>query len=295
MSKIKSIDAINAAKGLVAAYRAWFSQEGPNVHWSGAIFKGISEELDKSIRDHCDAMADQGHEVEEKARAIVMCFDDIADSYLQWIQDASMQLQTAPPGGSVDLRNNLERLQKQLAAENLPRPEPIAQLIARRVSPNQIAIIYGWKLEDGSADTQKVFEETEEPGTHYKPETWQHPAYRAIQREVDQNWQGRQPRAKMFAHMQAESQQPPAPGNVPSLDELFAARAPKAQIMRLHHLSDDEVDFHAAERGLVEFEDRFIMPANEAVAHQERMAEQEQIERDVAAASAKGRASKAGK
>ncbi|MCC7334430.1 MAG: hypothetical protein IT422_05020 [Pirellulaceae bacterium] len=283
MSKIKSLDAVNVAKRLVSAYQQWFSQDGPHVNWNNQMVKGISEQLDIAIRGACDDMADAGSEVDEKARAIVLCFDDIADSYLQWIQDASMQLPSAPPGGSTDLRNNLERLQKLLEAERLPKPEPIAQLIARRVSPNQIAIIYGWKLEDGSPDCQKVFEETESPGTHYDPEKWQHPALRAMQRETDEAWKQRSPRAKMFAHLDQPEQTGPAENHVPSLDELFAARAPKAQIMRLHHLSDEEVEFHAQERGLVEFEDRFIMPANATVAHQERMAEQEQIERDVAA------------
>ena len=55
--------------------------------------------------------------------------------------------------------------------------------------------------------------------------------------------------------------------------------------MRLHKLSDEEVEFEAAERGLLLVEERFIMPANETVAFHERMAENERIEKELSGAA----------
>lgn len=279
--KIKLIDVLNAARKLAAAYRQWNEQDGPIRLWNGGPTKCLSEELDSIIRETCDATADHNCEVDPRARGLLLVFDDIAYYFLKWIQDASMQLVTAPPRGSSELHTSLQRLEEQLKSLNLPRPQPIGQLVAGKVSPNQIAIIYGWKAEDGSPDTTKVHEEIEKPGTHYNPESWQHPALRVIQAEIDRNWQNREPRGRSFAAMEPTA---PTAVAIPTLDELFAAKAPVAQIMRLHKMAQEEVEFEASERGMSLVEDRFIMPANTAVAHQELIAANEKREADMAAA-----------
>ncbi len=276
------VDAINAVKKLTQAYQSWMQQEGPHVPYNGAVVKGISEDLDNTIRKTCDAMADDRGpegilEVDVKARPFVQVFDDIAVAFLKWIQDASMQLPSAPPRGSSDLHNAIDRLSALNKSHNHQLPPPIKQLLeVQHVSPRQVAIIYGWKTEDGSPDVQKVFEEQATPGTHYKSEEWVAPALKAAQAEFEAQWADREPRPVMFKQLEAKPQgEAPKP---PSLDELFAAKAPKAQIMRLHKLTEEEVEFHASERGLSLVGERFIIPANEAVAHQERMAAEEKMQ-----------------
>lgn len=269
MTAIKFTDALNAAKALLNAYQAWQSQEGPHVPYDGAMVKGISERLDRVIRQACDNTADCGDPVDEKARPFVLIFDDLAVAFLKWIQDASMQLPTAPPRGSTDLHNAIDRMAKLFESHNYPKPVPLKQLLEiQMVSPRQVAIIYGWKLPDGSPDVTKVFEEQASPGTHYNSETWVHPARKAIEAEFTKEWAQREPRSVMFRQL---DEKPSSKPNVPTLDELFAANAPKAQIMRLHRLSEEEIEIIAQERGLSLVGERFIIPANETVAHQERM------------------------
>jgi hypothetical protein len=50
----------------------------------------------------------------------------------------------------------------------LPRETPVRELILQKVAPWQIAAIYGWRDEFGGWDTNKVTEESNEPGTHTK-------------------------------------------------------------------------------------------------------------------------------
>lgn len=279
---IKTIDVVVVAKKLISAFKAWKDQEGPLRMWNGASTKCISEDLHNHITEAVNATADEGLQVEPSARGLLLVFDDLSYFFTKWIQDASMQLVTAPPGGSSELINCFDRIADMLKTQNLPQPRPIKQLVAERVSPAQIAIIYGWKNpEDNSPDTAKVHEEIEAPGTHFNAKDWIHPALRVIQAEIDREWAGREPRAKSF-DTQAEVK-PVAP-LIPTLDALFEAKAPKAQIMRLHKLSEEEVEYEAAERGLTLVEERFILPANAAVAHQERMAAEEK--RELASANA---------
>jgi hypothetical protein len=279
---LKAIDVMIVARTLMAAYKQWTEQDGPLRIWNGVSTKCISEDLHNHITEACNATADKGLQVEPAARGMLLVFDDLEYFFTKWIQDASMQLVTAPPEGSSELRNCFDRIAEILRVQSLPHPRPIKQLVAEKVSPAQIAIIYGWKNpEDNSPDTAKVHEEIEAPGTHYNAKDWVHPALRVIQAEIDREWATREPRARSFDN---QTEAKPVAPVIPSLDALFEAKAPKAQIMRLHKLSEEEVEFEAAERGLTLVEERFIMPANAAVAHQERMAAEEK--RELASASA---------
>jgi len=272
---IKFIDILNAARKIVAARQRWNQQDGPNIQWGGGMTKQVSEDLDMTIRTACDSTADEGDEIEAKARGLQLSIDDVAYSHQKWLQDASMGLPTAPPRGSDQLHRVIDRLEEQLKSSDLPSPPPIAQLIAQKVSPNQIAIIYGWKTVDGSPDAQKVFEEMEKPGTHYKESKWVHPANKAIERETEQRWAARSPRSRLFG-LQANGvsigDEESAKPQIPSLDQLLEVKAPVEQIMRLHSMTEEEVLEAAAIQG-VDLKVREIKPANATVAHHERMAE----------------------
>lgn len=284
MAILRLIECINAAKSIVSARRKWLEQDGPNVVWQGHLCKTISAELDAAIRNGCDLVADDGKEIEEKAKALLLIFDDLSASFLKWLQDASVQLPSAPPMGSDVLVRTLDRLEQQLQVKDLPLPPPVAELDKRRVTANQIANIYGWKLEDGSPDTQKVYDELAKPGTHFDPKTWVHPAVASQQAEVDRLWQNRSPRTKCFSLTAEQSTK--QPGQIPSVEELIDLRAPIAQIVRLHGLTEEQVRAEAAKRN-IDLEARYIQPANPDVAHHERMDDLDQIEESVMQSPAK--------
>ncbi|QDV26341.1 hypothetical protein [Aureliella helgolandensis] len=256
---IRLINAINAAKKILVARQAWNEQDGPNIFWQGAQSKQISEAFDEAIRTACDSTADADSEVEDSARALLLCLDDVAYSHQKWLQDASMGLPTAPPRGSDQLHRVLDRLAEQVKQSSLPLPPPIEQLQKQKVSPNQIALIYGWKLEDGSPDAQKVFEEISKPGTHFKPKTWVHPAVKSIQAETDRRWTVREPRSRLFLLHSDGRPAGAEPSNpqIPSLDELLDVRAPVEQIMRLHQMTEEDV-LEAARVAGVDLQERYI-------------------------------------
>lgn len=268
---LKFIDVLNAANAIIKARQRWNQQDGPNIIWQGALTKQISEDLDVSIRQSCDRTADADQdEVDEKGRELMLCLDDVARSHLKWMQDASMGLPTAPPRGSDQLHRVLDRLEVTIKTNDLPLPAPIEQLQKQGVSPNQIAIIYGWKTDDGAPDAQKVFDEIAKPGTHYKPKSWVHPALRAIKAEVDLRWSTREPRPKLFGHTTRKESEPLTAPPVPTLDELIELRAPVQQIMRLHDMSEADV-LEAANAMGVELTERYVKPGSPAAALQERM------------------------
>lgn len=268
---LKFLDVLHAANRIVSARKAMDANPAPPVHWMGTTFENpITEEFDNAISAACDATADAGMEVEPKARALMLILDDIAAARIKWLQDGSMHLPTAPPTGSEQLRNNLDRLEAQLKIPDLPLPPPIAHLQKVHASPNQIAITYGWRTEDGSPDVNKVFEEVEKPGTHFNPKKWVHPALRRQQEETDKLWANRIPRERQSSHVASQSEGEPTKSRVPSLDELIQVKAPVEQIMRLHKMTEQEV-LEAAELAGVDLRERYIQPANATVAHHERM------------------------
>lgn len=290
MSKVLfATDCVKAAKQILSAREKWGLQEGPLVHWGGGQRKAISVEFETAIKECCDSTSDAGKEVEEKAKRLVLAFDDVAKFFRKWIQDASMQQPTAPPGGSDELVRAIDRLEQALHVPDLPLPPSIAQLKVQKVSDSQIAIIYGWRDEHGFGDSRKVREELAKPGTHFNPKTWVHPSFASQQADIDRFWQAREPRPRLFDVV--VTQQPAKEQIIPSVDELIKLRAPIAQIVRLHGLTEDQVREEARKRD-VDLEERFIRPGNAKVAHHERMAELDGIEDEVRQMRTEARKSK---
>lgn len=249
-SSIRVDHCVTAARRVAASYDRWCSLDEPIVSWRGAAVKAISQDLHESIVQACNDTADAGREVDRGARRMVLLFDDLAREFFQWVQEASLGLDTAPPRGSTGLLNAIERVKASLNASRYERPAPIKQLYeVQRVSPSQIARIYGWKTEDGSEDVQKVFEEMENPGTHFDPKAWVHPAQAVEQKEVDARWAERKPReAEHRLSKEATNDEAPAPAN-PDLDTLLREGAPMQQIIRLSKQDEQFIEMYAAEQG----------------------------------------------
>jgi hypothetical protein len=258
---------LNAARSLINAYDEWHQADGPHAGWRGMTVKAISQKLHVAIQNACDATADTGYSVEGAARKYVLIFDDLAAAFTRWIQEASLNQDTAPPRGNSEIHTAIERLKAAMKTNSLPKPDPIEQLInLQRVSPQQVAMIYGWKLEDGSGDTQKVFEELNKPGTHFNPETWVHPALKAEQAETDLHWANREfPRGKLFGgtdtpEEEAVKNEERLDGLMQSgqVDEMFKAGASVAQMLRYLRVEEDMLTMLADDRGYVVINDCFV-------------------------------------
>jgi hypothetical protein len=282
---------IVTAKLLTALYHRtkncvtrWRAADGPNVGWQGVTVKAMSDELDIGLRMLCDAVADTiggiTRDFEPSVRRQILAIDQLAYAYRKFMQDASFESPTAPPSGSDSLWNAWDAVERSFNAlddmAGLKPPPPVHHLIdVEKVSPMQIARIYGWIDENGDPDTAKVFEERDKPGTHFDPKTWVHPAIKSSQKLVDAQWSVREPRGTFFQvieKIEREIEHRANASKVPSIEEFVAAGAPAAQIARVHG-----IDVAEAERLLFEAgkgpKREILHPANEAVAHQLRMEE----------------------
>jgi hypothetical protein len=271
LPKLTTLECLNAARGVVNAWEEWSQSDGPNQPWKGMTVKVVSQQLHMAIQRGCDATADVGKEVEPKAKRIVMIFDDLARAFIQWLRDASMGLDTAPPRGNADMHNAFERLRLAIKPSPFPKPDPIKQLMdLQRVSPAQIAVIYGWRNESNDPDISKVYEEYENPGTHFNPASWIHPAEKAMMAEIDAHWALREePRGKMFAEDESlvATSSPEPQDNEQRLreliekgtvDEMFRAGSNVAQMTRFLRIEYDMLMMLAEEKGFVLVNDKFV-------------------------------------
>lgn len=232
------------------AIRAWESSDGPNAHWNGEVVKGISPAMDVAFRNLIDGTADQGKEVEDGAKALVVAMDEFALKYARWLR--AVAVQAATPRGSAELWEAWSRV---LVAAEPPRnelPRSIKFLIDTANAPrSQIARMYGWFIDGDTPDSPKVpdevkvQEEYENPGTHFDAKEWKSPSYLAHWNAVQTLWNERQgPRKILFPDMAEEGANVNADAapKPPSLDEMVNLGAPAAQIARVHGMKLEEAE-----------------------------------------------------
>lgn len=281
MAILKFTEVQGACREVVRAWQKWREADGPYRNIGGHNTKVISKEFDATIREIINGTADakygedgklETRDVEPQARSMVMLLDQLGYAFRKWLQDVSLGLSSARPTGSDEFDNALKRIEELLNTRKLQPPEPVAALVARSASPQQIAKKYGWKTEDGSPDVRKVHEEIANPGTHFNEKEWVHPAEVALNREVAMLWATREPRVALFPDMEDVNAPKPV---VRSIEELITARAPVEQIARLHKVDADDVLELAKDMGVDLTAPRFVLPvtagdiANEVIAKQE--------------------------
>jgi hypothetical protein len=263
VEKLMFTDVLNASRKLVNAYDEWHQSDSSslNVGWRGQTVKAISKSLHDTIAHVVDLTADEGKEIDPKSRKLLLIIDDLAKSFRQWLMDASLELDTAPPRGNAEMHNALLRLRDALTSQKWKQPPPIKQLYElERVSPNQIAKIYGW-----GEDVEKVFQELEKPGTHYNPETWVPPHVALEQREIDEAWENREPRGRQYDTEQ--TQEAPAIPDDKKLETALAngvfleylRSAATIQQMSIYFKADrDTIEEFAKAEGFVLVNDCFV-------------------------------------
>ncbi len=240
-----------------------------NVAYNGGTVKAFSRNLEDAVEHFLNATADAGKQVADDDKEAIMEIDRLCNAYETFKILASEESSLAPPYGSDDFwaayRNICEHFNSR---PNYQKPQSVSTLISQKVGPLQIATIYGWKKPDGAPDVDKVTDEINKPGTHYKPETWVHPAKAIKQRSIDVEWNRRT--AVREANFDVRKESEPVNKFVPpSLSEMVAVGAPAKQIANVHKISVEEAEQLLIEAGTEP--KREIVPANAQVARLERL------------------------
>jgi hypothetical protein len=222
------------------AVKQWEHDESPETHarWGMATIKIISDRLRSEIESFLDLSADQGKDVAPDARPLIMAIDTFALAYAAYTQDCSSGSES--PRRTDGLWIALNRIAEVANQKFVSRkPQSIAILFKQGVTFNQIAMIYGWLLEDGSPDGQKVFEELDIPGTHYDPEKWVNPADKSRLARIDAEWALR-PCKRAVAYVRPAQELPNTTWVPPSIKVMIAAGAPAEQIASVHNMTAEQ-------------------------------------------------------
>lgn len=235
-------------KKLVEAVDAWEKDNSADIfiHWGGNVIKAFTIELEKAFEIFIDETADEGLKVGPDAKPYIMVADRLAEAYVAFKRGISEESPSCSPNGTDSLwRAYASLLEVAKVPVNVPKPMPISQLVAEKVSHIQIANIFGWKTEDGSPDVYKVAEEIQNPGSQYDPKTWVSPALKSRQDIIDRDWAKRgAPRTRMF---DAPSFVPNPDYRPPSIEVMVLAGATPEQIARTHGIPIDEAEAFLAE------------------------------------------------
>lgn len=230
LTRSEVLAAVNATNAVIERWET--SIDAPQVIWRGSPVKAISE----AITDSIDTLVDQTAtlDVAPDAQAIVLEIDAFYDRYVEWAEMSELSPEMASPKGSPEMWAAWGDVLRSLAERPVRRLEPIAQLDIEKVSDRQIAMIYGWRLSDGSPDVNKVREERANPGTHYKADEWVYPQYAKEDAETAAKWAGRSVRVQSATAGEA-------PMGPETLDDLIHQDVPSKQIARMLNIDVEAV------------------------------------------------------
>lgn len=224
---------------LAKAVAEWENSNDPKlfIDWRYDRVKGFSQALEVAFENFFDMTADAGCTVVNEAKAMIVRIDVLFAEYGRFKQGIAEESPSCSPSGSDGLWQAFNRVAEVFKDHvQLPKPTSIKRLVEMEVSMQQIAAIYGWTFPDGSPDIQKVTEEIDEPGKHYDPKTWVHPARLKRQAFIDKDWENREhpPRAQVF---NVTATQPNPNWVPPSLEVMVQVGASAEQIAEVHKIS----------------------------------------------------------
>jgi hypothetical protein len=230
---------------LIKAVHDWERNDSSDilVPWMQSRVKGFSQSLEIAFETFLDETADAGRDVAPDARLFICRIDQLAHEYDRFKRGIAEESPSCSPGGTDGLWRafrNVEEAFKQ--TQNLAKPQPVRQMLEDGVTVMQIATIYGWIDEYGNPDVEKVYQEQANPGTHFDPKTWVHPALKSRQSIINEEWQARtlqhpNGRRKVFT---LEEFKPKSNWVPPSLESMVQAGAPAEQIAQVHGITVTE-------------------------------------------------------
>lgn len=236
---------------LIVAVKTWHAADVAPVPFQAGTDTPITQDLDETIRQVCDATADSGKSVDPAGFARLIAMDRLAAEYRKFLNRASQDDPFLPPSGTQAFWNAYEWLVKAHETFRLPNPPSVKELRDnQKVSDSQICLIYGWVNEEGFTDVEKVFEEYAKPGTH-TGKNWIHPSVVRRQKLDAESWAQRGASRVPAFGGQVQQQPGSAP---PSLDEMVKQGCPAGQIAMVHKISEADaaelLDAYKAELAL---------------------------------------------
>lgn len=268
LNETKLVELFNQVESVV---QPWNVSHEPMINWKGTLRKCLSEDVFNALEQLASVAGIPNDEIHAGATRLVMKVDDFAQAWLTWT-DNSQAGADVSPAGSPELWSAYETIRANLVAPQFSKPEPIEQLARRELVPAwQIAKIYGW---DNLAWVQ---EELDNPGTHYDPEKWVHPAKAAMDKDIAAAWSKRKPLNMPTVDL-PESKPAKPPIAPESLETLIQQRVSVEQIARMKQITVSEVEQAAAMMGVVLAGARFVRPVTPDGIAQEKLADEKQRE-----------------
>ncbi|MCD0459128.1 hypothetical protein [Roseiconus lacunae] len=271
LKRAKLAEAINSVRDTV---ERWNAADNPVVRWRNGPRKAVSEHLMEGWFALFGFVATM--DAESSIKPTILAIDKFQDELEQWVTDCDIAAEETDPHGSVAMWSAWTAVLDAFAVKQRKKPEPIASLVVQNVSDRQIAMIYGFKDENGDPDLTMVAEEKAKPGTHYDPDTWIHPSEARLQSQIEAEWSKReaivdQNKADSFTPREAPE----------SIEELINQRVSASQIAQMKNVSIERVQEIADEIGLPI--DGQISPPSQLVSPSDQLAEMRKREAEMQA------------
>jgi hypothetical protein len=235
-------------------YLKFNATDGPLISWNGRNVKAISQNLFDTLVSLCKLSSAPSEDVHEKSRESILAIDEFARAFLDFQTRSAAFDATCHPAGTQEMWNAFYLIRRSIFDPVEFRPlESIDILLNKqRVSIQQIALIYGFLLKDGTPEIHKVEEELLEPGKHTGGD-WLPPVEKKYREELGKRWSKRIPCDDFLDY----GEQPKGKGKKirveapESLETLIQQRVSVAQILEMKpNLNREEVELTAAQMGI---------------------------------------------
>ncbi|MGV3485952.1 MAG: hypothetical protein ACO1RT_16165 [Planctomycetaceae bacterium] len=247
MSKLTRKIVLAMITSTMETIRQWEAEGQPRTMWGGTSVLQMSEAVETALDNLCDLVS--ATSVDDNAKELVMSIGGVSRAFTDWAEAAAIAPDQTDPAGSAALRTELANLVSVIANEKPSKlPEPIRDLMDQGTNDEQICRIYGFfDPITRAVDMVKLAEEKANPGTHYKPDTFIQPHLLRRQREINEAFEDRPVKSHVRVGKPALKPRAVAPE---SIDTLLAQGIEPEQIAHMKNITVQEVEAHAAKRGI---------------------------------------------
>lgn len=224
--------AIDAA---LAAYEAWLADESVNE---------VTEPLEDAVESL--VLIFEAVEAPQQYQAVARVVERIAPEWTAWKMEVARKGAEGifPSRRWTEAMRDLARHWILSDKPCLPPLEPVVELNRQKVSARQIAMIYGWLLDNGQPDTSKVFEELAEPGKHTSGID-----HRIAKKQADR--EAKLAELDAIAERRIRARQKAEEAAPEGLDELIAQHVSRKQIRSMvPGVTDEQINESATRQGI---------------------------------------------
>jgi hypothetical protein len=244
------VTAVEQLKLTIGAWEQMPLSMAPSIIWRSAPHKTVSQEIEQAAAELFELV--NTLEIEASAWPLVLAIDEFDDAFIAWAKACQFSPDRTDPSGSPEVWGAWNKLLTEMSLRSFSPPEPIAALVRDKVTHKNIAKIYGWYDSSGNPDVQMVQKEITNPGAHYKPESWVHPARRRFIAEIKSKWQAREAWLQKDRNRSAAAKDQPHEKKAPpeSIEDLIRQGVNSKQIAKMHGVQRQQVIDLAAEMGI---------------------------------------------